>query len=395
MHSAEREASRRAWLDKVALVRETLVTHADAAEREGRLATPVVDALHAAGFFNLKLPAELGGAEADPVLQLQVYEALSAIHPSAAWCAAIGAANAALTAPYLADAGAERLYGGGRTPLLASSVFPAGTATPVVGGYRVSGRWRFASGIHHADWVVAGATLTRQGTAGRMPDGTASETIYVVLPADEVHVHENWDVIGLRGTGSCDFAVDDRFVPECLAFTRDPLSPQPRRGGPLFRFGAPGIVTQEHVGFALGVAHRALDELITMATSSRGRFRTSTLAERQVVHRFVGVSRLKLDAARALAHTRSEEIWQRLCQGEPVGSAQQALCRALVTYTTDLALEIVTQAFRYGGAGALFQPNVFERLLRDTNAAAQHIVATDLNYEIYGREFMSPPPEAM
>src|SRR5690606_34228882 len=163
MHSAEREASRRAWLDKVALVRETLVTHAEAAEREGRLATPVVDALHAAGFFNLKLPAELGGAEADPVLQLQVYEALSAIHPSAAWCAAIGAANAALTAPYLADAGAERLYGGGRTPLLASSVFPAGTATPVVGGYRVSGRWRFASGIHHADWVVAGATLTRQG----------------------------------------------------------------------------------------------------------------------------------------------------------------------------------------------------------------------------------------
>jgi len=391
MPSTEREAKRRAWLDKVAGVRETLTTHAALAESQGRLATPAVNALRDAGFFNLKLPAELGGAEADPVLQVHVYEALSYVHPSAAWCAAIGAANAALTAPYLSDAGAERLYGRGETPLLASSIYPAGTAMPVAGGYRLSGRWRFASGLHHAEWVTAGATVTREGRAGHVRGGAAPETIQVVLPAEAIRIHENWDVMGLQGTGSCDFSVDDRFVPEALAFTRDPLAPQPRRGGPLYRFGVPGIVTQEHTGFALGVARRALDELVTMATGSRGRFRPSALAERAVVHRFVGTSDLKLRAARALALAHGEEIWQRLCDGEPVGPSHQAQCRALVTYTTDLAVEIATQAFRYGGAGALFRPNILELLLRDMNAAAQHIVAADVNYEIHGRELMGVP----
>lgn len=382
----ERDAARRLWLERVAGVRQTLTDHAEEAERQSKLPAAVVHALRDAGFFGLKLPAELGGAEAHPMLQLDVYEALSHIHPAAGWCAAIGAANAAMTAPYLSDAGAARLYGQGTTPLLASSFFPAGTATPVSGGYRVDGRWRFASGIHHAEWVMAGAIVHRDAGADPAPP----ETIHFVVPAGEVQVHENWQVMGLRGTGSCDFSIDDGFVPEALAFTRDPLAPQPKRGGPLFRFGSPGIVTHEHIGFALGVARRALDELTAMADSSRGRFRPSALGERQVVHRFVGASDLRLRAARSLAHAQGEEIWQRLCDGAPVGPFYQAQCRALVTHTTELAVEIVTQAFRYGGGGALFRPNVLELLLRDMNAAAQHIVASDQNYELYGREIMGP-----
>ena len=382
MAPTERETAWRAWLDKVDAVRGLLTAHAAAAEAAGRLAEPVVRALADAGFFTLKLPRDLGGVEADPLLQQQVFEALSYIHPAAGWVVAIANANVALTAPYLSDAGIALVYAGGAAPMLASSVHPAGTATPVPGGYRLSGRWRFASGIHHARWVLAGATV--DGGEADQP----ARVVFLVLPVTDVQVHDSWNVVGLRATGSCDFSIDGRFVPDDLAFCRDAVAPRPRRGGPLYRLGVPGIVTPEHIGFALGVAQRALEELLAMA-GARGRFRPQALAERPVVHRFVGVADLRLRAARALAHALADDVAQRLRDEAPVDARFQSRSRAVVTYATDIAVEIVTQAFRYGGAGALFQPNVLELLLRDVNAAAQHLVAADANYEAYGGEIIA------
>jgi indole-3-acetate monooxygenase len=139
-----------------------------------------------------------------------------------------------------------------------------------------------------------------------------------------------------------------------------------------------------------GTARRALDELTITATTTRGHLRPSALAEREVVHRFLGIADLKLRATRALALELFEEIQQTLARGELVGPVLQTRSRAAGTYATDLAVEIAPQAFRYGGAGALFQPNILEVLLRDSNAAAQHFFASDSAYEDYGKGLLEP-----
>jgi indole-3-acetate monooxygenase len=385
MTSKEREATRRMWLDKVASIRDTLMAHADYAETHGTLAQPAVNALRDAGFFHLRLPSELGGAEADQILVMEVVEALSYIQPSSGWCATIGAGSASMAGAYLCDEGANRVFGQGTAVIMAGSFFPAGTATPVDGGYQVSGRWRFASGVRHADWVQAGAIVAHNQDGNSRHDDGPPEVIQVIVPASDIRIHDNWHVMGLRGSGSCDFSIEDLFVPATLTYVVDRVAPQPQRGGNRFRIGRPAFLADDHIGLALGIARRALDELTVMATTTRGRFRPTALADREIVHRFVGMADIKLRAVRALALELFEEIRQTVERGDAAGSLLQTRSHAAGTYATDLAVEIATQAFRYGGAGALFQPNMLELLLRDINAAAQHVFASDSAYEDYGK----------
>ncbi|MCB0187086.1 MAG: hypothetical protein KDE31_22620, partial [Caldilineaceae bacterium] len=110
----------------------------------------------------LKVPKELGGAEADPMLQMAVIEALSYIHPATGWCAMIGNGSNGLAAGYLPDAGIAQIFAHGQVPIMASSFFPAATAKVQEGGYLINGRWRFGSGIRHTDWVLAGAIVVRE-----------------------------------------------------------------------------------------------------------------------------------------------------------------------------------------------------------------------------------------
>ena len=115
-------------------------------------------------------------------------------------------------------------------------------------------------------------------------------------------------MVGLRGTGSCDFSVENHHLPEELTFVWDLLNPKPRRGGPSYLFPPFSYVAKEHGSVAIGAARRALDELIQLATTTRGTFRSSRLDERQVVHRFIAQADLKLRAARALMHERYDRM---------------------------------------------------------------------------------------
>ncbi len=160
--------------------------------------------------------------------------------------------------------------------------------------------------------------------------------------------------------------------------------PKPYRGGPLYLQAVLGFIAWSHIGFALGIARRALDELIQQITLTKGMYRPSPLLERQVVHRLVGKFDLDLVAARLLAHDRYRTVWRRLDAGLPIDAATYAELQVIALYVTDLATEIATAAFRYGGAGALYEPNILERLLRDIQAAGQHIFVSDVNYEVQG-----------
>jgi hypothetical protein len=160
-----REEKRQALLAAVEGVRAVVTAGADEAEASATLPAATVAALAAAGLFALKLPAVLGGAEADPVTQCEVIEAVSYLDPSAGWCTMIGATGIALPAAFLREEAIEQIFGGNQVPTAAGALMPSGQAVPVDGGYRVSGRWAFASGVRHAQWMTVGARVPQEGVA--------------------------------------------------------------------------------------------------------------------------------------------------------------------------------------------------------------------------------------
>jgi indole-3-acetate monooxygenase len=161
----DREEKRQVLLEAVERVRDTLRAGADDAEANATLPPATVQALDDAGLLALKLPAVLGGAEADLVTQLEVLEAVTYIDTSAGWCTLIGAAAIASLGAFLGDEAMAQIFGDGQVPRAAGAFMPSGQAVPVAGGYRVSGRWAFASGIRHAQWVSATARVVGESAA--------------------------------------------------------------------------------------------------------------------------------------------------------------------------------------------------------------------------------------
>ena len=344
-----------------------------------------VDALYDSGLLRLKLPTVLGGAEADLVTQLDVLEAVCEIDASAGWCLMIGAASLGGVGAFLPDDAIEEIFAEGNPPRTAGVFAPFGEAVPVDGGYLVTGRWSFASGVRHSKWISAGARVVTEE-----PGHPAQ--IRVTIRTAEVKIHDNWHVMGLRGTGSCDFSVEDLFVPSSFAF--DVSLTEPLRGGAMYRLGRPAFVTNEHSAFALGVARRALDAVLEVgASKTRGYTSVNPLALRPAFQRMLSESDLKLRAVRALNVEILEEAWETVCSGRTPPPSLQAQMRSLCTFTTDVAVDVVTQAFRFAGGSALFDSSLLQRCLRDINAGAQHQMVSDAAYENHG-QFLLDLPDA-
>ncbi len=372
-------------MDAVESVRDTLEAGAQEGEETGTLPKASVDALYESGLLRLKLPRVLGGAEADLVTQLDVLEAVSEIEPSAGWCLMIGAASLGGVGAFLPDDAIEEIFAEGKPPKTAGVFAPFGNAVPVEGGYLLNGRWSFASGVRHSDWISAGARVVSE-------DVDYPPQIRATIRTSDVKIHDNWQVIGLRGTGSCDFSVKDLFVPYRFAY--DVSLTEPLRGGAMYRLGRPGFVTNEHSAFALGVGRRALTAVIEVgASKTRGYTSVNPLARRPAFQRMLSESDLRLRAARALNVEILEEAWRVVCDGHPPSPPLQAQMRSVCTYSTDVAADVVSQAFRFAGGAALFESSVLQRCLRDINAGAQHQMVSDTAYENHG-QFMLGLPDA-
>jgi alkylation response protein AidB-like acyl-CoA dehydrogenase len=377
----DRAEKRQALLQAVDSIRDILAAGADEAEAIRTLPQASVAALREAGLFALKLPAVLGGAEADPVTQIEVIEAVSYIDPSTGWSFFIGTGGGSFCA-FLPDEAIEQMFHGGRIPTLAGAIMP-GRAVPVDGGYRINGRWSWASGIRHAEWVGAHVLVEREG-------GGPPESREAMVPAAAVEIHDTWHVAGLKGTGSCDFSITDLFVPE--GFTFDLRAMQPQRGGPLYQLGLPGLLVNELAGFSLGVARRALDAIIELAqTKRRGYGKQMPLAERAVFQRMIGESDLQLRAARGLVLDIFEKAWETVCAGKRPEPQLQVEMRSATTLVTDVALEVTTRAFRYGAGTAIHLNNVLQRCLRDLQVGAAHLLVSDSTYEQHGQCLLGLP----
>jgi indole-3-acetate monooxygenase len=379
----ERAEQRTALLAAVEQLREVLEAGSQDAEDRGTIPPATVEALTASGLFLLRLPAVLGGIEADPVTHFEVIEALAYIDGAAAWSTMIGSTCIGMMGAYLPDDALATIFDGGAIPRAAGVGMPTGTALPVDGGYQLSGHWRFASGIRHSSWLFGSAFTPGEGADERVHRA-------FVFPTEAVDIHDNWDVAGLRGTGSNDFSLPERFIAQ--AFTWRFRNPVAQRGGPLYRIDLPGFTANEHAGFALGTARRALDTIIESAQSKRRGFGSPSLLEsRGVFQQMVGESELRLRAARDLTIDVYEEAWATVTAGRAIEPRLQSALRAVSTYVTDVAVDVTTQAYRYSGGSAIYRTNVLQRLLRDINVAAQHISVSNVAYESLGQFALGMP----
>ena len=374
----EASTQRANLLAAVERIRDTLQAQAAIDEERGFLSQASMDALTNAGIFAMKLPRVLGGEEADPITQIDVIDALSASNPAAGWCAMIGATGLAMPGAFLPDEAVKQVFSGPQLPHGAVVAVPAGKAIAEPGGFRLTGHWRFGSGVRYAEWISAGGWISPQG------DEAPIRAMFV-FPAAQAAIHDNWHVVGLQGTGSCDFSVQDLFVPE--EFTWHLTDAEPRRGGPLYRLGIPGIVANEYVGFALGVARCALGELMQVAGATKRGVSpaAASLANRAVVQAAIGESDIKLRAARALAVELNAQAFAVVCAGNRPSPELQSELRSIAAYCTEVATEVVTRAFRLVGGSAIYQGSVLQRCLRDINVASQHFVVSAATYENLGQ----------
>jgi len=389
---AESSAKRKFLLDAVERIGPTLQASGGKSEELGTLAPEAVQALRDAGIFRLKLPAVVGGAEADPLTEMMVLEGIAYYDLTSAWCTMVGATGVASLGAFLPQAGLDKVFAGGHIPTASISFFPAGRAVREPGGFRLNGRWRFNSGIRHAEWVLGGTII--EGSEAE--NGGRPIVMFSAMPAKDVKLYDNWGgVVGLRGTGSVDCSVENYHLPEELSFVWDLMQPNARRGGPSYLLPPFSYVAKEHGSVAIGGARRALDELIKVATTTRGTFRSSKLDERQVVHRKIAEADLKLRSARALMHERYGQLWAKVNAGNLPDGADVADVRASAVYATDVAIETATMAFHFAGNTGLHHPHVIGRLLRDLNVAGIHQVMSDTAYENHGKFLLGLPADPM
>jgi indole-3-acetate monooxygenase len=355
----------------------------DQAEELRTLPGDAVETLRGMGAFWLKTPADLGGTPLDPVDFCDVIEELAYADSSTAWAAMIGAGCGGLAGGWLPEAGARRVFApGSPLPVVAGQLQPRGTGRPVEGGYVVSGRWSFASGIMHASWLIGAFHPQPSADAAAAATGGSERIVVFVLPKDQAEVIDNWRVAGLVGTGSMDFRVDEQFVPDEMTYD---LGAAAMRGGDLFRLGMPAFVSNEVPPLCVGMARRALDDITALAGTTARWSGGPALSDRAVFLKELGRAEVRIRAAR-LAHRDAVQVaWATAQEGNVPDDAQQLALTTASVYTVETCADVISDLFRYGGGRVLSLSSPMQRHLRNALAARQHIAVSEEFYEAAGR----------
>jgi alkylation response protein AidB-like acyl-CoA dehydrogenase len=356
-------------LDQVQKIDPILRAGVLESESERRLARSSVEALHQTGLYKLWYPQSLGGPDASLVEAISVVEAIAEIDTTAAWNLGVGTLHNGFAGAYLADNAVEEVFAS-KDLVIAGQMAPIGKAKAVDGGLRVTGRWTFCSGVHQANWLLGGALLQE--------DNKPPLPIVVMTPIEQATVDESsWEVAGLAGTGSCNTAMDDVFIPEGFWYG-SPMA-QRKRGGAVFDLSIHAQTMVLHAGVPLGAASRSLKEITDLASAKVRAFSTKSVAHRATFQRELSEAHAKFSAVRLYVY----DVASRLQAAEEEGPALLE-ARAATRYVTDVALEIASWAYRSGGGTSLRLDNPLQHILRDLLAASQHIYVDETAYTTHG-----------
>jgi alkylation response protein AidB-like acyl-CoA dehydrogenase len=360
----------------------------DDIERERRLPPELVTALRETGIFALEVPRAVGGAEATPAEILRAIETVARADGSTGWCVMVAIANNG-AAGLMDEAGAREVFADPKAP--SAGIFaPTGAAVRVDGGVRVTGRWQFASGITHCDWLWAGCVVMENGQPRMTPMGP--EIIHVFMPKSAVQVHDTWFVSGLSGTGSHDVSASDVFVPSQRVFTIGP--PDPRETRPLYKMPPLGWFVSHVAAASLGIARGALDELTRLAQTKLPTFSTAVLADRAAAQVELARAEAAVAAARAFLHETVEDLWETVTGGREPAPRQVALNRIAAAHAAEIGASVCRTASVLAGGSSILLESPLQRHMRDAEAIAHHFTVAPHVWEDAGRVFMGRAPNA-
>ncbi|NUT52013.1 MAG: acyl-CoA dehydrogenase [Saccharothrix sp.] len=355
-------------------------------ERTRHLPADVVELLRSTGVFRMAVAAERGGPELTSAQQTEVIETLSYGDPSAGWCAMIGM-DTPLYAAFLPRSAVDEMFPH-PDMITAGLILPAGRAERVPGGYRLTGRWRFGSGITHADWVSAGSFVTTGGELEAGADGKPVWRVMLVRP-EEVETADTWHTTGLRGSGSRDYAITDVFVPEDHSFSfGTPLS----RSGPL---AAPDAFVRNMPGVPLGLARAALDYAREHAMGRVDGMTGERWSDDYRVQVTIGEAEMDFQAARHAVYGSLDRQWELLASGRSPDELTPDERIATVLPRTNAfraARRIVTALYDLLATTSIYQPSPMDRWLRDATTMCQHVIVQDRVVQSAGAHLLGGTP---
>jgi alkylation response protein AidB-like acyl-CoA dehydrogenase len=359
-------------------------------ERARELPRDLVQELQSTGIFRMAVPRALGGLggdEADPLDAMRAIETVAAADGSTGWCTMLGIGFSTV-AGYMPEAGAREVFA---DPCLPGALVaePSGAAVPVDGGFRVSGRWKFASGITYATWVVAGCVVIEGGQPRMTPAGMP-EVVHVLLPVSDVQLHDTWYVSGLCGTGSHDLSCADVFVPERRVFSL--FDPSGYRPEPIYQMPILTLVAPAIAAVALGIARAALDEVSQLAVSKTPTMSMTRLAEKPVTQVEIARSEGALGAARSYLYDTLDDIWETVVAGGQPTMRQRSLCRIASTQAVETASRVAHTASTLAGGTSVYNASSLQRHARDADVITHHVTQSLQVWEDAGRVLMGFDP---
>jgi alkylation response protein AidB-like acyl-CoA dehydrogenase len=360
---------------------EVIAPLATQIEAGRRLPASAVDALVRAGVFKLLVPKVYGGSQAHPATMIAVIEAIARADGSAGWCTMVGATSG-LMSVHLDEAIAREVYG--PDDATTCGVFaPMGRAVATDdGGYRVSGRWPFASGCEHSAWRMGGTMVMAANGPELLPNG-APDVRSVLFRADETKVIDTWDTSGLRGTGSHDLEVTDVVVPRARTFSL--LTGQPKHAGYTLPFF--GVLASGVAAVGLGIARAAVDTFVTMAKTKTPPGSKRTLAHRELVQMDVAKAEARLRSARAFLFEAMGEAMAATTEGtdSPPALVARARLRLAASHAAEESAAVTALVYQAGGGSAIYAKSPLQRQFRDAHVVTHHLMVSQTATTLAGR----------
>ncbi|HUJ76912.1 MAG TPA: acyl-CoA dehydrogenase family protein [bacterium] len=352
-------------------------------ERERRIPEPLLTAMLEAGLFRLLVPRSLNGGEVDPLTFLRVMELVAGADASAAWCLC-QTGVCGLTAAFLAPEAAREIFGPQRAVLAWGFGF-SGKAVAAPGGYRVTAGWGFASGGHHATWLGGQCYIQEADGSPRLNSSGAPVGRTMLFPAAAATLSDVWDVMGLRGTGSDSYAVNDLFVPEAHTVARNNQRER-RESGPLYTLTTDNLFSSGFASVALGVARSMVEAFIQLAREKTPRGYRGPLGENAETQSDLAQAEAKLRAARFFLHGAVGDAWASVLRsGQALTLEQRIAIRLAATHAIHQAKQVASWAYEAAGSTAIFAANPFERRFRDIHSIAQQVQGRKSHFQTVGK----------
>ncbi len=334
------------------------------------MAAPIVAALKDTELFWLLVPKSLGGLQADLLTSIAVWEEVSRADASVGWALMTNSTGTAVAAGFCSDAAVEQMFTGKRRAIMAGMLGPGGVGVAIEGGYHGGGKYQFASGFMNADWIGAGLHIREGDGLRRLPNGMPQVQVCFV-PRDKVEFKGNWDVFGLAGTGSFDYALPDQFIPN--GFTLERSCVTGKRDWNIYDVGIPGLACAGHTGVALGIMKRALEEIAQVSFGRKRPTYQTVLGEHPVFRRDFAYHEASYQAARAFTWEVYRDAQDTLDEGGTLTDVQRQRFRQNVIYVHRVAADVVRFCYESSGSEGLRNPSALGRCMRDMYAATQHI----------------------